>query len=279
MESQLSKDILQKLNAIISWPAIAAVGNSTPARLTALAPLIGYLVIYNQIIADFFFLSIADPEPRARDTTALDLFRELKLTFLYFGLVFFGIGAIIFALYAPKNIKKYKSPEEYVLAMESVKTEWLIINNLVRVGEALSKNDYYRNSSSCGENSFSFTENTIHQLESILEHAGRNEYTGDADYRDFHNPVGNIRTDHVLECIIAKRRAERAIWHNLTGTIVADRAREVFYMTFAFDEYSKFYARIACTIMFGLGAIFLLVPTVITSIEVASQAAIKAFGD
>lgn len=51
---------------IISWPAIAAVGNSTPARLTALAPMIGYLVIYNQIIADFFFLSSVNPEQRER---------------------------------------------------------------------------------------------------------------------------------------------------------------------------------------------------------------------
>ena len=275
----MSKHILQKLNAIISWPAIAAIGNSTPARLTALAPLIGYLVIYNQLIADFFFLSIAEPDLKVNDTTALDLFRELKLTFLYFGLVFFGIGAIIFALFAPRIIKKYKTPEEYVLAMESAKTEWLIINNLVRVGQALSKNDYYRNSNIYVDNSFSFTENTVHQLESILEHAGRNEYTADTEYGNFYNPLGNIETSHVLECIISKRRADRAIWHNLTGTIVSDRAREVFYMTYAFDEYSKFYARLACTIMFGLGAIFLFVPTVTTSIEVASQAAIKVFGD
>ncbi|MGY6643934.1 MAG: hypothetical protein ACXIVD_01840 [Salinarimonas sp.] len=160
--------------------------------------------------------------------------------------------------------------------MESAKTEWLIINNLVRVGQSLPRKDHSSNINIYEENSFSLTENTIHQLESILEHAGRNEYTTDGEYGNFYNPIGNVKTGHVLECIIAKRRVDRAMWHNLTGTIVNDRAREVFYMTYAFDEYSKFYARLACTIMFGLGAIFLLVPTITTSIEIASQAAIKA---
>jgi hypothetical protein len=124
-EALLDGNFLQRLNSHFPWPAIAGIGNSPPARLTALAPLIGYLVIYNQFIADFFFLSESGSATRLGPATILDLLSDARLTFLYFGLVFFGIGAILFALLAPKSIRKYKTPEEYVLAMEAVQTEWL----------------------------------------------------------------------------------------------------------------------------------------------------------
>ncbi|WP_313533458.1 hypothetical protein [Haematobacter sp.] len=76
------------MNRIIPWSALASIGNSSPARLTALAPLIGYLIIYNQLIANFFFLSKGGEAMGAEPVTILDLLTDLKLTFLYFGLIF-----------------------------------------------------------------------------------------------------------------------------------------------------------------------------------------------
>ena len=276
----MDKTFLQRINTLIPWSTIAGIGNSTPARLTTLAPLIGYLIIYNQFIADFFFLSRVGAAPRTESATILDLLRDLKLTLLYFGLVFFGVGAIFFALLSPKSIRKYKTPEEYVLAMEAAQTEWLIVDNLTRVGRSAWKGDFFESRDSYGTISLSFTEDTLYQLDAILEHAGHNAFVDkdqseeitepDPDF-DFYNGLGNVMTDRVLECILSKRRVDRALWHNAIGVIVTDRARDVFYMSYAFDEWSKFKARLCCVIMFSFGAMLLAIPTIITSLEVISQ--------
>lgn len=275
----MERRFLQRLSLLIPWSALASIGNSSPARLTALAPLIGYLIIYNQLIADFFFLSKGGGTG-AEPVTILDLLGDLKLTFLYFGLIFFGIGAILFAMFAPKSIKKYKTPEEYVLAMGAAQTEWLIIDSLTRVGRSAWKGEYFENPDSYGTISLSFTEDTMFQLDAILEHAGHNAFddeprpngseASDTDI-GFYNALGNVMRDRVLECILSRRRVDRALWHNATGVIVQDRARDVFYMTYTFDESSRFGLRLSCSVMFALGATLLAIPTLITSVEVISQ--------
>jgi len=202
------------------------------------------------------------------------------LTFLYFGLVFFGIGAILFAFFAPKSIRKYKTPEEYVLAMGAAQTEWLIVDSLTRVGRSAWKGEYFENPDSYGTTSLGFTEDTMYQLDAILEHAGRNAFVDEASSDEsaqpdpdfgFYNVLGNLMLDRVLECILSKRRVERALWHNAVGVIVEDRARDVFYMAYAFDESSRFGAWLSCSFMFALGALLLAIPTVITSVEVIFQ--------
>ncbi|MEO0893342.1 MAG: hypothetical protein AAFY35_12160 [Pseudomonadota bacterium] len=270
----------QKINSLIPWSSIASIGNSTPARLTAIAPLIGYLIIYNQFIAEFFFFSNNGVASDPSTLTLLDLLQDLKLTFLYFGLVFFGIGAILFAAFAPRSIRKYKTPEEYVLAMGAAQTEWLIVDNLTRVGSSAWDGDWYNDLESYGKTSLSFTEDTLHQLDAILQHAGHNAFCDEAEPGDlaqpdpemgFYNAIGNVMTDRVLECILSKRRVDRALWHNAIGVIVNDRARDVFYMAYSFDEWSKFGARLSCSIMFALGGTLLSIPTIITSVEVISH--------
>jgi predicted membrane channel-forming protein YqfA (hemolysin III family) len=272
--------MVQQLNQLIPWSSIASIGNSTPARLTALAPLIGYLIIYNQFIAEFFFLSNSGALADRPTLTVLDLLRDLKLTFLYFGLVFFGVGAILFAAFAPRSVRKYKTPEEYVLAMGAAQTEWLIVDNLTRVGSSAWGGDWYDDLESYGKTSLSFTEDTLYQLDAILEHAGHNAFDDEEEPSDltqhdpdmgFYNAMGNVMTDRVLECILSKRRVDRALWHNAIGVVVDDRARDVFYMAYSFDEWSKFGARLSCSIMFAWGGALLSIPTIITSVEVVSQ--------
>lgn len=273
----MKHNILQKLNQLIPWSSIAGIGNSAPARLTALVPLVGYLIIYNKIIADFFFLSINSITESVGPASILDLFRSLKLTFLYFGLLLFGMGAIIFALSAPSRIRRYKTPEEYVLGMEAAQTEWLIVDSLTRVGRSAWREDCFNDAENYGITSLSFTEDTLYQLDAILEHAGRNAFLADSEADNsnrpdpFYNALGNVMTDRVLECILAKRRAEHALWHNAVGIIVETRARDVFYMAYTFDEWSKFSTRLVCSSMFFFGTIFLIVPTAITTWEVILQ--------
>lgn len=118
------------------------------------------------------------------------------------------------------------------------------------------------------------------QLDAILEHAGHNAFDDEPHSNNseppdpdigFYNAIGNVMTDRVLECILSKRRVDRALWHNATGVIVEDRARDVFYMTYTFDESSRFGMRLSCAVMFTIGSALLAIPTLITSFEVISQ--------
>ena len=164
--------------------------------------------------------------------------------------------------------------------MGAAQTEWLIVDSLTRVGSSAWDGDYFENPDSYGATSLSFTEDTLYQLDAILEHAGHNAFVEETEAGEptqpdpdmgFYNALGNVMTDRVLECILSKRRVDRALWHNAVGVIVEDRARDVFYMAYTFDEWSEFTARLSCSVMFALGAVLLAVPTIITSLEVLSQ--------
>jgi predicted membrane channel-forming protein YqfA (hemolysin III family) len=278
----LRSELAFRLNSLIPWSSLSSIGNTTAARLTILAPLIGYLVIYNQAIAGFFFLSKDAVISTQPEDSLLSLLRNMKLTFLYFGLLFFGVGTIIFGIFSPRSIRRYKSAEEYVLASEAAQTEWLIIDNLTRVGKSAWKGEYHENKDSYGQVTLSFTEDTLYQLDAILDFAGHNalfetdeakpqEESGSEFVGRFFNMMGNVKTDQVLEFLLSKRRVDRVYWHMAIGAIVKHRPREVFYMTYTFDEWSRFSARVSCAAMFAIGGIFLALPTLITSAEILAQ--------
>lgn len=82
--------------------------------LTILAPFVGYLVLFNQTIVQQ--LSLATEilgSPAGDGVTAATLQR---LYFLYFGLIFLGLGSGLFALFCPIEIKDCSSAREYVEA-------------------------------------------------------------------------------------------------------------------------------------------------------------------
>jgi hypothetical protein len=86
----------------LRWSNLRPVGNSWPARLTVLIPLVGYFIIFNAKLAGYGELirEVAGAEPT-------DLSVSPRLFQIYFGLCFVAVGATIYALACPQIVKRY----------------------------------------------------------------------------------------------------------------------------------------------------------------------------
>lgn len=117
----------------IKWSTLARVGRSHAVRLTVFAPLIGYIVLFNYqtidiiILSDDFLDSIG-VSVEYRDKYSLD-----SLYYTYFGLVFLGLGSILFAIFCPDVIKEALSAEEYSNKTEMDRSPVLAKSNLMFV--------------------------------------------------------------------------------------------------------------------------------------------------
>lgn len=84
------------------WAGLRNVGNSSLVRASALVPLLGYLILFNEHIAG--------------QQTILGQFQlSWRLMLLYLGLSMVGIGSMIYVLRCPETIKRYSSAVDYAL--------------------------------------------------------------------------------------------------------------------------------------------------------------------
>jgi len=86
------------------------IGNSLPARLTILIPFIGNLIIFNEFVQKSFTM----PENIMRfGNIQYEINISAFLSYYYIGFSLFGIGTIIYIIYADALIKKYINEVEY----------------------------------------------------------------------------------------------------------------------------------------------------------------------
>jgi len=92
------------------WSALRGFGNSPPAKLTILIPLIGYLIIFNDKIVPFLELS------RQITGASSDYGASIspKLLSIYFGLCLIAVGTAIYSMLCPTEVKYYGSSAAYV---------------------------------------------------------------------------------------------------------------------------------------------------------------------
>lgn len=110
--------LLVSLSSLISWSRLSAIGRTTPMRLTAIVPLFGTILLFNQTTTEWLKLSgtfVSDVG--SNDAMGLT-FRNLY--FVYFGLCALGIGSIIFFFRCPPSIQE--NPSE-TSAIEAALTE------------------------------------------------------------------------------------------------------------------------------------------------------------
>ena len=90
------------------WTNLRSVGNSAPAKLTVIIPLVGYLIIFNEKLASYLELS--------HELFGVERLPQLPVRLLlkYLGLCLIAGGSIIFSIYCLLEIKKYRSTTEYI---------------------------------------------------------------------------------------------------------------------------------------------------------------------
>ena len=95
-----------------SWRALDSVGNSRLATLTILVPIIGYMILFNEQIVEYFYLSrkyVWGEDQIINQQTA-----SYRIFFIYFGLSFVGLGSLLFQIVCPRTIKGNRDLVQYV---------------------------------------------------------------------------------------------------------------------------------------------------------------------
>jgi hypothetical protein len=128
---------LERGRVLVSWRLLRSVGNSRAAKLTVLIPLVGYLILLNDDIVAHLSLS-KEVFGDAADATLT------RLLAVYVGLVFIAIASVVFAVWCPREVKRYGSSEEYVAGDEPFMSERELgmIQNRLKIGDDIARHDY-----------------------------------------------------------------------------------------------------------------------------------------
>lgn len=97
------------MNTQLTWKTLKIIGSSRIVGFTAIVPFLGYLLLFNENIIHYFFIS-----PKVIESKTVLEESISRLYYLYFGLSFLGLSSILFALVCPIEIKELSSEYEYI---------------------------------------------------------------------------------------------------------------------------------------------------------------------
>lgn len=94
------------------WSTLRVIGSSSLVRLSSLFPFVGYFVLFNDDVTNF--LQTHGLERPSLGVSSLDSLWSKKLYFLYFGLMFSGLGSIFYQWWCPPEVKKHRDWKDYI---------------------------------------------------------------------------------------------------------------------------------------------------------------------
>lgn len=97
---------------IPTWAKLRGIGNSRAVQASAIFPVVGYVILLSNGVTNFFDGGIAGA-PSSKQGVWHQLW-SAKLYFIYFGLLFVGLGSTIYQWRCPRQIKKHGDWEDYV---------------------------------------------------------------------------------------------------------------------------------------------------------------------
>ena len=95
------------------------IGNSSIVKMTVLIPVIGYMVIFNDYLVDYFQISRHLFEPTYVQRSGGATIVSWRLLFIYFGLCSLGIGSAIYQFCCPETIKQFATSIDFIGATRS----------------------------------------------------------------------------------------------------------------------------------------------------------------
>lgn len=94
------------------WTLLRPIGNSWPARLTILIPLVGYFIVFNDALSHSRLTELVGEFDVRAETLGLSV--SPRLFQVYFGLCFVALASALYGLGCPEVIKRHPSAGEYV---------------------------------------------------------------------------------------------------------------------------------------------------------------------
>jgi hypothetical protein len=96
---------------MLTWASLRGVGNARIVQLSAIFPLVGYLILFNDEVSKFLSMAALDHAPK---NSLIDLFWPYKLYFVYFGLMCTGLASTLYQIRCPHLIKKHGDAADYI---------------------------------------------------------------------------------------------------------------------------------------------------------------------
>jgi hypothetical protein len=267
--------ILSALSEGVRWSSLSKIGNSRVAAITIFAPIVGYLVVFNSTLSEYVTLVT----PFAAEPAGLDVIDYLhgkRLYFLYLGVLLVGLATVLYAALAPEPIKIAASAVDYVRHMSDLNTPNIIRDSfLSTIGIYLRyNNDEERHPMFSGSSlsSLERVSSTLHPFirsmfegantdMDILEHDTPDEAEG--GQQSFVTGSGYIRTDVIMEMLQSGRAVDRAFQYALLDEVIK-HPKDVFFLEYISLDYSAFARRVTVAVVYAVGFILLLVPTITT---------------
>lgn len=275
-------EFVERLSVALRWDKLGAIGRSNIGRLTILIPFVGYLIIFNPSFISFFRQELPGGIPNTYEW--FSELHELRLIFLYFGLLFLGVGNLLFILLAPEALRRHSDVSGYVAEMEDVASPSLIANKLdetifrfqqVNEGEAASPL-FSGQSPSFPSDASQYLHDLISSLwrdipeEGLPDVAEQEEPLGslyEGSPYTVYSGSGYLLTDNVMNMMTTGGRASLAFQFSMHQAAVG-RSKEVFFVEFFSLGYARFVVRTVIGFFFLIGFLALIVPTLTTSILV-----------
>ncbi|HDY8174068.1 TPA: hypothetical protein RQL04_004575 [Vibrio vulnificus] len=114
------------------WCGLRLVGNSKVVKLTMFMPFIGYLILFNNEIINYFALSKSALGLEEAITESISFDRLYQL---YFGLMLVGVASMLFSIFCPPIVKanddEYSYYEKEIFSMTT--------KRLSQISESLAK--------------------------------------------------------------------------------------------------------------------------------------------
>lgn len=260
--------------AAINWSTLSSIGNSKIARLTILMPIIGYLLIFNSQILGFLEVSLpGENELVPNNWLAYAYSKNMK--FLYFGLLVFGLGVALYNVFAPIQVKKHPSVEDYISAMEKIRTRNLVIGSFDKIIEVYQKNYAPRRKTyrdfAIGRTGFpaAIGADLNRLIKRMFSEIAPAQWSGSEDlarmHGDFYTGSGYLKTEEVIEIMYNGRRVDEILAQLMYETL-DDKSKDVFYIEHNVLEHSRVFPRFITFFLYSFGLALMAIPTIVTSL-------------
>lgn len=253
------------IHLIPRWSDLRKLGQSNLLALTIFAPLIGWLIIFNNKVIDLLFLSSSVFGSAAGDLTI----GRIKL--VYFGLFSLGISSFLFRLFCPDEIQEFSSQSKFIDGESSLITQARVTCLIQKIIDLRKNLEYQPDSYAKSEFHLYETFDSIFKDAEIDIDVVLSESTlaGDDISERIISMTGNLILDNFIEILSKRIRAQKWLWEpfEVTAKNYWVDILNVYYIEL---DYHLPVIRAIISIFYFLGFSLLFYPSLVTFLQIFS---------
>ena len=244
-------------------------------RAVMFAPLIAYLIIFNDYAIGFF--------NQVSNNMGLSATESLNLTnvyFLYYGLILVGTGSIIYGFCCPVSVARFADSMDFASAVQSLTARTFVLSYFDDILKKFTQNDNRGQETA----TLDYPEGTRLRTSEIVVEVYRKylerdraewlDNTEDEEgdrWQEFHHEFVAGSGYFIAEAIADRAyQAPKVIWafsEPYRAVAAQEFASDIAFIKYEIDDHSQPIMRFFTAIFYVLGFILLLVPSVSTFIK------------